>query len=141
MTKPVGTPDGPLSLLVVEDNRDVAETLAVILRNSGYAVSIAFDGDQAVQMIDASPFNAIVCDIGLPSRSGYEVAEHFRARYGREPLAVAISAYGSEAVMESARDAGFDNFFTKPADPVELERVLRQHSSRTNEDTKKVPII
>jgi DNA-binding response OmpR family regulator len=127
----------PLSLLVVEDNRDVADSLAVVLRHSGYNVSVAYDGIQAITMIGQSSFEVVVCDIGLPGLSGYEVAARIRKLRGKDPLLVAMSAYCSENVRYNARNAGFDSFFSKPADPVELEQLIRTkaQSSKLNETT------
>src|SRR5262245_41985184 len=119
-----------LSLLVVEDNRDVAESLAIILRNCGYNVSIAYDGIQARHMIDTSAYTVVICDIGLPGCSGYDVAAHVRRIHGSAPLVVAVSAYGNDSVRENARNAGFDGFFSKPADPIELEHLLREHETK-----------
>jgi len=79
------------SLLVVEDNRDVADSLAFILRNNGYNVSIAYDGDQAVRMVEDSEYDVILCDIGLPGRSGYDVAAYIRRVRGSAPFVVAVS--------------------------------------------------
>ncbi|MCE9533407.1 MAG: response regulator [Planctomycetes bacterium] len=132
-TELLATP--PLSLLVVEDSRDVAESLAFILQNCGYNVSIAYDGDQAVKMVDATPFQIVICDIGLPGRSGYEVASHIRRIRGKDPLVIAVSAYSSESVRENARIAGFDQFFSKPADPLELEKVLSDRVSSRSVST------
>jgi CheY-like chemotaxis protein len=137
----VSMPVRPLSLLVVDDNLDVAESLAFVLRNDGFNVSIAYDGDQAFRMIDVSFYHVLICDIGLPGRSGYEVAARFRRLYGKGPLAVAISAYASENVKENAEKAGFSSFFSKPADPLALERMLRLHANGAVDDTKEMRVI
>ena len=118
-------PVRPLSLLVVEDNRDAADTIAVILRHCGYDVSIAYDGNEAMRMIEQSCFEVVVCDIGLPGFSGYEVASRIRQLRGKDPFLVAISGYASENVRENARYAGFNSFFSKPADPVELKHLIQ----------------
>ena len=107
------TPARPLSLLVVEDNRDVAESLAVVMRNCGYNVSVAYDGTQALQMIEVSVYNVILCDIGLPGCSGYEVASHVRRLRGKEPLMVAVSGYAVESVKDSARNARILTAFSR----------------------------
>jgi CheY-like chemotaxis protein len=129
--------DRPFSLLVVEDNRDVADSLALVLRNCGYKVSVAYDGIQAITMIGQSVFDVVVCDIGLPGLSGYEVAARTRQLRGKNPLLVAMSAYCSENVRYNAQNAGFDSFFSKPADPIELEHLIqiRARSSKLNETT------
>jgi CheY-like chemotaxis protein len=124
--KPMVSPVKSMSLLVVEDNRDAADSLAMVLTNCGYHVSIAYDGDQAIRMVDAADFHVVICDIGLPGRSGYEVAAHIRRRRGPAPLIVAVSAYASDTVRDSAHAAGFDSYFSKPVDPTDLEQMLVQ---------------
>jgi two-component system OmpR family response regulator len=128
MSAAPATSTRPLSLLVVEDNPDVAESLAMVLRGFGHTVRIAYDGTSAVQIIKAERFDAILCDIGLPGCSGYDVASEVRCVRGRDALVVAVSAYGADAVRDAARDAGFDAFFTKPADPDAIERLLRERA-------------
>ncbi len=117
-----------MSLLVVDDNKDVADSLAMILQMCGYNVSIAYDGNQAVDMVANSQFQVIVCDIGLPGRSGYEVASQIRRLRGKTPLIIAVSAYSTETVRQYAKEAGFDCFFAKPADPKELEELIKKFS-------------
>jgi CheY-like chemotaxis protein len=79
-------------------------------------------------MLEVSAYSVVLCDIGLPGCSGYEVASHVRRLRGKEPLVVAISGYGQDCVKENARKAGFDSFFSKPADPIALERLLRERA-------------
>ncbi len=122
-------PVRPLSLLVVEDNRDAADSLAVVLRNCGYSVSVAYDGRQAVTMIEQSSFEVVVCDIGLPGCSGYEVAARTRHLRGKDPYLVAVSAYSSDNVRENACSSGFDCFLSKPADPIELEQLIHERAA------------
>lgn len=122
-------PVRPLSLLVVEDNRDIADSLAVVLRNCGYSVSVAYDGRQAVRMIEQSAFEVVVCDIGLPGCSGYEVAARTRQLRGKDPYLVAVSAYSSDNVQDNACHAGFDCFLSKPADPLELEQIIHERAA------------
>ena len=116
-------------LLIVEDNRDLADTLALLLRNDGFDANVAYDGDQAIAMLTKCQFPAVICDIGLPGKSGYEVAAHVRRLYGRDSVIVAMSAYSTEGVREQARMAGFDGFFVKPVDPTELELFLQRHAA------------
>jgi CheY-like chemotaxis protein len=117
-----------LSVLVVEDNVDGANSTAMILRNDGYDVSVAYDGTTALERIDAADFDVVLCDIGLPGKNGYEVAAHLRKRRGPCPLLIAVSGYASESSRAAARAAGFDQFLAKPAEPADLETLLRKHA-------------
>lgn len=119
-----------LSLLVVEDNRDGADCLALFLRHSGYKVRVALDGVQAVEAVRTQHFDAVLSDIGLPGKNGYEVGKAVRRLIGIQPLLVAITAYDTPIVRETAREAGFDYFFTKPADPDDFDRLLQEHAAR-----------
>jgi len=120
----------PLSVLIVEDNREGADALAMFPRQCGYVVRLAYDGAHAVQAIRSRPHDVVLCDIALPEKDGYEVAREARRVLGHRPLLVAVPAYDSPMVRECAQSAGFDYFFSKPTDPNELDRVLQQHAER-----------
>src|SRR5262245_25155413 len=125
----------PIAVLLVEDNHDGADALAMFLRHCGYTVRPAYDGDRAIKAIGAHHYDAVICDIGLPRRNGYEVAQEVRRILGRRPLLIAVTAYDAPIVRQSARDAGFDYFLTKPADPYELDLLLQKHTEWLAEDT------
>jgi PAS domain S-box-containing protein len=111
-------------VLVADDNRDAADTLCRLLAMLGYEARAAYDGTEAIALCESFRPHVAVLDIGMPGRSGYEVAQRVRARHGREIRLVALTGWGSEADVERARDAGFDQHLTKPVDPAVLGEVL-----------------
>jgi CheY-like chemotaxis protein len=113
-------------VLVVDDSRDAAESLALVLRLQGHEARVALDGPEALDALDAFRPDAVLLDVGLPGMDGYEVARHIRQRpaFGRTTL-VAVTGYGREEDRRRAAEAGFDHHLTKPADPAVLDRLLR----------------
>ena len=120
-------PAAPLGLcvLVVDDNRDVAESTAVLLRMAGCDVHVAYDGDEALRAMPRLGPDAVLLDIGLPRINGYEVAERIRAEPDyRRTLLVAVSGYGHEEHRLQSQRVGFDYHIVKPIDPPVLTRLL-----------------
>jgi signal transduction histidine kinase/CheY-like chemotaxis protein len=112
-------------VLVVEDNRDVAESLAEMVGAFGHDVEIAGDGPTALAKAHARRPDLVLCDIGLPGMDGYEVARAFRADPAlNSAQLVALSGYAQPEDVREARTAGFDRHIAKPADPDEIERLL-----------------
>jgi len=121
-----GAADAPrrlLRVLVVDDNRDAAESLAELAAVLGHDARIAYDGPSAVAAALASPPDLVLCDIGLPAMDGYEVARALRSGGVRARL-VALSGYARPEDVARAAEAGFDRHLAKPASPDELERLL-----------------
>ncbi len=118
-------PAGRRRVLVVDDNRDAAESLAELVAAFGHEVEIAHDGPTAVARARATRHDFVLCDIGLPGMSGYDVARALRqdpgAGFGR---LVAVSGYAQPEDQRRAAEAGFDLHVAKPPDPSELERLL-----------------
>jgi DNA-binding response OmpR family regulator len=108
-------------VLVVDDNEDAADSLAMLLSVRGDEVRIAYDGAEAVAA--DSDFNpeVVLLDIGLPKLSGYDVARRIRSARGDGVLIIAITGWGQEDDRRRAREAGFNHHFTKPVD---FERLL-----------------
>lgn len=113
-------------VLIVDDNRDGAQSLAIMLRLWGHQVSVAFDGPTALVLALQERPDFVVCDIGLPGMDGYEVAEALRQQYGDGILLVALTGYGQEDDRRRAREAGFNHHVVKPVNPEELQRLLTQ---------------
>jgi DNA-binding response OmpR family regulator len=108
--------EAPRRVLVVDDNEDAADSLAMLLGVRGDAVRIAYDGMEAVEAeLDFNP-DVILLDIGLPRLSGYDVARRIRSVRGDKVLIIAITGWGQEKDRDRAREAGFDHHFTKPVD-------------------------
>jgi PAS domain S-box-containing protein len=115
----------PLRLLVVDDNIDAADTLAMLLEASGYTVDVEHDSRRALEHAHRQPPDAALLDIGLPDMDGNELARRLRA----DPLTagmvlVAITGYGQDQDRRAALAAGFDHHMVKPVDMGKLEGVL-----------------
>jgi len=114
-----------LSVLVVDDNRDVAESTAVLLRMAGCDAHVAYDGDEALRAMPRVRPDAVLLDIGLPRMNGYQVAERIRAEPDyRRTLIVAVSGYGQEEHRLQSQRSGFDYHIVKPIDPPLLTGLL-----------------
>jgi CheY-like chemotaxis protein len=121
------TPTPPLRILVVDDNRDSAESLGMLFRLLGHEVRVAHDGLEAVAVAAELRPDAVVLDIGLPKLDGYGVAARIRAEeWGREATLIAVTGWGQEEDKERARAAGFDHHLVKPVDPTALIRLLSE---------------
>ncbi|WP_250475617.1 ATP-binding protein [Caballeronia sp. GAFFF1] len=115
----------PRRILVVDDNRDAAESLAAVLEVQGNTVSVASDAAAALTVLDNGYFDAAVLDIGLPDMSGYELARRIRSKMGGARLTlIALTGWGQQEDKTKAFDAGFDVHFTKPVDVDELCQAL-----------------
>jgi CheY-like chemotaxis protein len=110
-------------VLVVDDNRDAATTLATLLDLHGYVVETAGDGPQALAVIPSFMPDVAILDIGLPGMDGYELAAHVR-RMPHPPHLLALTGYGTAHDREKALAAGFDEHLVKPVDPDRLLEVL-----------------
>jgi PAS domain S-box-containing protein len=119
-----GAPAAGRRVLVVDDNRDAAESLADLLRMDGHDVEVAYDGPSALERLAAGTPEIVLCDIGLPGMDGYEVARAIRASGGRGLKLVALSGYAQAEDVRRAREAGFDAHVAKPPDVEELARLL-----------------
>lgn len=112
-------------ILVVDDNRDSAESLAMLLRVMGHDVQTAHDGLEALAAADAYLPDLILLDIGLPGLNGYGVAEEVRSRSTLpEVKIVALTGYGSEEDLRLSAKAGFDAHLVKPVNLESLEQLL-----------------
>jgi CheY-like chemotaxis protein len=117
--------EAPVAVLLVEDNRDAAESLAMLLELHGHRVRAVGDAWAALEAASAEPPDVALVDIGLPGMDGYELARRLRASGGPPvPLLVALTGYGLERDKERAAAAGFDAHLVKPVDLDELRRLL-----------------
>jgi PAS domain S-box-containing protein len=120
-----------LRLLVVDDNRDAADTLAALLSVMGHDVVVAHDGHQALRMLDGLHPNAVFLDIGMPGLSGYEVAQAVRQEPRHDGIMlVALTGWGGADDRARTAQAGFDAHLTKPATIAAIESVLRDVEAR-----------
>lgn len=111
-------------ILVVDDNVDAAQSLAMLLRLRGYNAKTAFSGVQALAVVSADEPDLIFLDLGMPGMDGYEVARKLRADYPASLMLIALTGWGNEQDRVRTRRAGFDHHLTKPVDLAALEAVL-----------------
>ncbi|MBF6651061.1 response regulator, partial [Methylobacter sp. BlB1] len=121
--------EGPLRILVVDDNRDAAQSLSVLLTSEGHEVLLAYDGYTALEIAQAEQPQVALLDIGLPGMDGYAVARALRQDPAlKMTQLIALSGYGREVDRETARTAGFNGYLTKPIDFDELLCTLSRQS-------------
>jgi len=112
-------------ILVVDDNRDAADSLGMLLRVLGAEVRIARDGTEALQEYSTYDPSVVLLDIGMPGMDGYEVARRIRSTFPeRRPAIIALTGWGQEEDRRRAREAGFDHHLIKPADVEALQGLL-----------------
>jgi two-component system, sensor histidine kinase len=112
-------------VMVVDDNRDFADSVAAMLRHTGHDVRVAYDGVEAVALADAWQPDVVMLDIGMPRLNGYDAAQQIRSAMGNtKPLLVAITGWGQAEDRKRSRAAGFEHHFVKPVDPAVLLRLI-----------------
>jgi CheY-like chemotaxis protein len=112
-------------VLVVDDNRDVAMTLAALLKHQGHAVQLAHDGPAALAMAAECRPDLVLVDIGLPGMDGYEVARKLRTLKGLDrAMLAALTGFGHEEHRRRSEEAGFDCHLVKPLKAEELLALL-----------------
>jgi CheY-like chemotaxis protein len=116
---------GMQRVLVVDDNRDSADSLVTAFAVLGHEAVAAYGGREALARIDDTKPSLIVLDLSMPEMDGYTLARAIRAlpAYAAVPM-VALSGFGSEADRAKSREAGFDRHMLKPFDLVDLERMV-----------------
>jgi CheY-like chemotaxis protein/two-component sensor histidine kinase len=111
-------------ILAVDDNRDSAESLAVLLRFQGHDVQTAHDGPEAVAVAATYRPEVVLLDIGLPGLNGYDVARAIRKHSPDPVILVAVTGWGQDDDRRRAREAGFDYHLVKPVDINGLQKLL-----------------
>jgi CheY-like chemotaxis protein len=130
--RPAETGDGRVQgvmvtqrILIVDDNRDSADSLAKLLTMIGHDVAAAYDGEQAVQEAEKLRPNVVLLDIGMPKLNGYEACRSIRAQpWGRNMYLVALTGWGQEEDRRRTEEAGFNEHMVKPVDPDALMKLL-----------------
>ncbi|HYD58362.1 MAG TPA: response regulator [Burkholderiales bacterium] len=115
----------PRRVLVVDDNIDSANSIAMLLSHAGHEVKVAHDGLKALELARSARPEFVFLDLGLPKLDGFEVARALR----REPALagvriIAVTGYGQESDRAKAIEAGIDQHIVKPADPAFIESLL-----------------
>lgn len=117
-------------VLVVDDHRDVVESLALLLRATGYQVEIAHDGLEAIEAAGRYRPDLVLLDIGMPKLDGYATCRRIREHpWGRDMTIVALTGWGQEDDQRRTREAGFDGHLVKPLDPRALFDLLSDPSA------------
>jgi CheY-like chemotaxis protein len=135
MEIPASVPQGPPAareqadtrrILVVDDNRDAAESLAMLLSVTGHDTHVVHDGAAALEAVATHRPDVVLLDIGLPGLNGYEVCRRVRAQdWARGILIIALTGWGQEEDRRKTREAGFDGHMVKPVDYEALVALLR----------------
>jgi CheY-like chemotaxis protein len=119
----------PLRVLVVDDNRDAADSLSLLLATLGHHTKTVYGGAAALEMAAEFHPDTIFCDLGMPVISGFEVAARLRSESRCPPVLVAITGWGTDEDKRRASEGGFDLHITKPISSEDLEAVLVRASA------------
>jgi PAS domain S-box-containing protein len=112
-------------VLIADDNRDSADSLAMYLRVKGHQTSTAYDGEEALAAAEAIRPEVVLLDIGMPKLNGYEVCRRIREQpWGRGTLLVALTGWGQKQDQRRSEAAGFDRHLVKPIEPAALTELL-----------------
>jgi CheY-like chemotaxis protein len=121
-------PSGQRRILVADDNRDAAESLAMLLEMAGHEVRVAHHGQAALSLAQSFRPDTALLDIGMPDISGYEVAQSLRREpWGAKLLLVALTGWGQDGDKRRAVEAGFDHHLIKPVDPDLLAEMIAKN--------------
>jgi signal transduction histidine kinase/CheY-like chemotaxis protein len=116
---------GPVRVLVVDDNRDAADSLAALLQMTGHISEVAYSGKAALTLAEKGNHDLVLLDIGLPEMDGYEVARKMKPMVRKGARLVALSGYGGEDRMRESSEAGFFCHLVKPVGLDDLNKVLK----------------
>jgi two-component system, sensor histidine kinase len=106
-----------LRVLVADDDCDTVSTLRLLLEQDGHEVRSVYDGAAVLDGAESFKPDVVLLDIGMPYFSGYDVARTLRRRYGKEPMLIAVTAWGRDTDRADAKAAGFDYHLPKPYSP------------------------
>ncbi len=125
-------PAATCRIVIADDNRDAADSLAVLLQVAGHAVTVAYDGEAALRLCIEQQPDVALLDIGMPKLDGYELARRLRAQpWAQQLKLIAITGWGQKADRTQALEAGFDVHLTKPVDEQSLIQLLPSSSGRS----------
>jgi signal transduction histidine kinase len=115
-----------LRILIVDDNRDAADSIAVLLTAMGHQVEIAYDGAAALRSQSTSSVDLVFLDIGLPDLDGYELARRLKPRATPSARFIALTGYGDDDVKRRSHEAGFDRHVVKPLSADVLKSLISE---------------
>jgi CheY-like chemotaxis protein len=126
-TKQAGPVEAPKRILVVDDNRDAAESLGMLLKMLGAEVSVVHDGEAALRAVVAQRPAVVFLDLGMPGMDGFEVARRIRQQpETSDTTLIALTGWGQERDRRETKAAGFDHHLIKPADFSALQALLTE---------------
>jgi CheY-like chemotaxis protein len=112
-------------IVIVDDLKDSADSLAMFLKVMGHEVHIAYDGEDAILAAERLTPDVVLLDLGMPKMNGYEACRRIRQQpWGRRMLLVAMTGWGQEDDRRRTLEAGFDHHLVKPVEPREILRLL-----------------
>jgi two-component system cell cycle response regulator len=115
------------TILVVDDDPILCEMLSILLTSSGYSVVAAYDGVEAMTMLNKHPVRAILLDVMMPKMDGYEVCRRVKANPATAHIQVMlVTAFSDQKHRQQGLDSGADEFICKPVDAVHLLSIVRQ---------------
>jgi signal transduction histidine kinase/ActR/RegA family two-component response regulator len=116
-------------VVVIDDNEDAANTMAMLIESLGGEPRVAHDGERGIREVLAHRPDVVLLDIGMQHMDGYETCRRIRQHVGDDVMVVALTGWGQDQDKEKAAASGFDAHLTKPADPVALKRLLARRPS------------
>jgi signal transduction histidine kinase/CheY-like chemotaxis protein len=134
--KPRGEPSAPRAypafrIMIVDDNREAAESLSLLLSALGAIVAVAFGGHDALDALDGFAPDVMLVDLGMPGMDGFEVCRRIRSAASLpQVLLIALTGWGQEEDRERSRSAGFDHHLVKPLNVDRLRSLIAEHASQ-----------
>jgi PAS domain S-box-containing protein len=119
-----------LKVVVIDDNHDAANVMAMLIQSFGGVARVAYDGPSGLAAVEEFRPSVVLLDIGMPGMDGYEVCRRLRQKSGSSVGIVALTGWGHDKDKQSATDAGFDAHLTKPADPAKLAQIIGSLGTR-----------
>jgi CheY-like chemotaxis protein len=127
-----GASVGAKRIVVVDDNRDAADTLALSLSLLGHEVRVSYDATEVVDLGAAWRPHMMFLDVGMPKINGFELARRLRGQpWAQDVLLIALTGWGKDEDRRQSFEAGFDHHLVKPAELSEIERLCRGGASAT----------
>ena len=116
-----------MRVLIADDNRDIVMTLGILLRSEGHEVWSTQSGAEVVEAVRGFKPGVVLLDVGMPDRSGYDVAQELSREYGSNcPILIAVTGQNGPAAKEMAEVSGFHHFIAKPYDAEQLLGLVGQ---------------
>jgi CheY-like chemotaxis protein len=132
-------PASPRRILVVDDNHDNADSLSMMLGILGHDVNTAYHGTQAMDVAEKMRPEIILLDIGMPTISGYDVAQHVRRQpWGKSTVLIALTGWGQEKNRQESQAAGFNYHLVKPVHPETFVKLLAELDSTAHKGAASV---